>query len=169
MDHINKIAVYDFDKTLAKTPENTVNNRLLWEKYHNIPWPHRGNSWWAKIESLDTNVFDVELNEHVKNSAILDINALDVHAVVLTGRIAIFSTNVKEICRKGGLPIFDGYHFNNSHETLKFKLTMLNQLKISYPKAKFFEMWEDREEHIPHFIEWGKINYGENFTMNVVK
>lgn len=169
MTHINKIAIYDFDKTLAKTPENNKENRMLWEKYHGINWPHRGNVWWAKIESLDTNVFDVELNTIVKEAAILDINALDTHAVILTGRIARFSSNVKEICLKGGLPIFDGYHFNDSDNTLKFKLKMLDELKNEFPEAKIFEMWEDREEHIPHFIEWGERNYADNFIIHIIK
>jgi len=169
MEHIKKIAVYDFDKTLARTPENTKESREMWEKYHGRPWPHRGNGWWAKTESLDPNVFNVELNSEVRDAAIKDINANDVHAVLLTGRIARFSASVKEICRKGGMPYFNDYHFNDSDNTLRFKLNMMDRLKEEFKNAQIFEMWEDREAHIPHFIEWGKNNYGENFIIHIIK
>jgi hypothetical protein len=169
MEHIKKISVYDFDKTLARTPENTIENRQLWEKHHGRPWPHRGNGWWAKDESLDINVFNVELNDEVKNAAILDINAFDVHAVLLTGRIGRFSSSVKEVCRRGGLPYFNDYYFNDSDNTLKFKLAKMEMLKTEFSKATVFEMWEDREAHIPHFIDWGKENYGDNFIIHIIK
>lgn len=168
MEHIKKIAIYDFDKTLALTPENTPENRQMWEKHYGRPWPHRGNGWWAKDESLDLNVFNVPLNERVRDAAIFDICAMDTHAVLLTGRIAKFSSSVKEICRRGGLPYFNAYYFNDSDNTLTFKLNKMAQLKAEFPHATILEMWEDREAHIPHFIEWGKNNYGENFIINII-
>lgn len=162
------IAVYDFDGTLCKSAEPTQENKDLWEKVNGRPWPHKGNGWWSKDESLCIKTFNPQLIEWVKKDALDRIEDFDTYTVLLTGRIGKFSAVVKEILRLNGLPYFDAYYFNDSDSTLKFKLRVLNELSEMYPEAKTFEMWEDRVEHIPHFAEWGMEKYGTNFKMNIV-
>lgn len=169
MEHIKKIAVYDFDKTLAFTPENTPENRTMWEQFHGRKWPHKGSGWWSKEESMDLSVFDVKLNKIVQDSAMKAIEDLETHAVLLTGRIPKFSKHIKEICRRNGMSYFNDYFFNDSSNTLSFKLSKLDHLKNTFTFAKHFEMWEDRVEHIPHFQEWGEKNYGNNFKLYIIE
>lgn len=170
MEHlIKKIDVYDFDGSLAISPENTQENRILWEKIKGRPWPHKGNGWWSKLESLDNDVFDIKLNSDVFQDALKSIKSLETYSVLLTGRIPRFSSIVKKICRNNGLPYFDAYFFNDMSDTLKFKLAKLEYLKNEFPFVKYFEIWEDRLEHIPFFEEWGYKNYGSNFKMNIIK
>lgn len=167
--HIKKIEIFDFDGTLCQSPENTDENRKIWESVTGRKWPHKGQGWWSKEETLDHDVFDIKLNEPVSQAALEAIADPYVYTVLLTGRIPKFAKKIKEICRRNGLPYFDAYYFNDSHNTLDFKISKMNILKDEFPHVTLFTMWEDRVEHIPHFEEWGKLNYGSGFTMNIVK
>lgn len=169
LHHIKKICIFDFDGTLCASPENTQENRAIWESVTGRKWLYKGNGWWSKEETLDYEVFDIKLHEPVFNAALEAISDPNVYTVLLTGRIPKFSSKIKEICRRNGLPYLDAYFFNDSHDTLSFKLKKMEMLKNEFPDAKIMEMWEDRVEHIPHFENWGKINYGTGFIMNVVK
>ncbi len=167
--HIQKIVIFDFDGTLCASPENTQENRVIWESITGRAWPHKGQGWWSKDESLDHDVFDIKLNQPVLDAAMSAISDPSVYTVLLTGRIPKFSSKVKEICRRGGMPYLDAYFFNDSHNTLEFKLGKMAALKADFPHAKEMVMWEDRVEHISHFQEWGEKNYGSGFEMNIVK
>ncbi len=164
----NKICVFDWDSTLCISPENTVENRKHWESVTGQPWKYKGNGWWSKMETLDSNVFDIKLNPYVLDVAKQYSENPEVYTVLLTGRIPIFEGVIKEIMRKHDLNDMDAYHFNDSHNTLDFKLRKIEELANSFPHVSIFEMWEDRVEHIPHFIEWGEKRYGKNFIMNKV-
>jgi hypothetical protein len=169
MRNITSINVYDFDSTLCASPENTQENRTIWESKTGKIWAYKGNGWWSKEESLDCDIFDIELHPPVSEDCIKSIDDVSVYTVLLTGRMPKFETHIKEICRRGGLGELDAYYFNDSHDTLKFKLSVLNRLKNEFPCVKEFVMWEDREEHITHFNEWGIDNFGNGFKMNVIK
>ncbi len=168
-EHIKKIVVFDWDNTLCKSPENTTENREIWESVTGRKWPHKGNGWWSKDETLDYNVFDIRLNDDVKKAVLESIEDNETYTVLLTGRMPKFSSKIKEIARINGIPYMDAYYFNDSHDTLSFKLRIMEELKNMFPSASIFVMWEDRLEHIPHFEEWGNSNYSDNFIMNIVK
>lgn len=169
---VSKICVFDFDGTLCDSPLPSDEMKALWEKAHDRKWPHKGGGWWSKPESLCIKSFDLKLIEHVKQDALISINDTESYTVLLTGRISIFQKIVKEILRKNGLPYFDAYYFNGGNRkgggTEQYKLEVLEQLKEEFPSATKFEMWEDRVEHIPSFVEWGEKNYGKNFKMNII-
>lgn len=155
--------------TLCASPENTQENRAIWESVTGRKWPHKGQGWWSKDESLDHDIFDIKLNQPVFQAAMEAVADPSVYTVLLTGRIPKFSSKVKEICRRNGLSYLDAYYFNDSHDTMSFKLKKMELLRDEFPEAKTMVMWEDRVEHIPHFEQWGKFNYGEGFIMNIVK
>lgn len=170
---IKKINIFDFDGTLCNSPLPSDEAKAQWEKVHDRKWPHKGGGWWSKIESLCLDTFDLSLIEYVKQDALISINDPECYTVLLTGRIPIFQKTVKEILRKGGLPYLDAYYFNVGDRrgggTEHFKLGVMDRLKEEFPTAVEFEMWEDREEHIPLFVKWGEANYGKNFKMNIIK
>lgn len=161
------ISVYDFDGTLFKTIEKNPENLDIW-KQKNLNKPF-GSGWWANPNSLCLDTYEIKPIEHVKDDLLKKILDLDTYTVLLTGRIERCQKAVKEILRVNNIPYLDAYYFNNSHRTLDFKLSILTELKQMFPEVEKMEMWEDREEHIPHFEEWGKENYGSNFTLHIVK
>jgi hypothetical protein len=163
---INKICIFDWDSTLCFSPENTLENRNHWESVTGMKWV--GNGWWGKLESLDCNVFDIKMNSHVLNIAKEYLEKSDVYTVILTGRVSKFENIIKDIMYRHDMKDVDAYHFNDSHNTLDFKLRKIEEIANRFPSATIFEMWEDREEHIPYFIEWGVKRYGDNFIMNKV-
>jgi hypothetical protein len=163
------IEVFDFDGSLCRSPLPSEASRKQWEKAHGRPWAHKGNGWWSKPESLCIKAFDPPLNDHVKEAALKAVADPSTYTVLLTGRLLSFAKTIKEIMRKNGVPYMDEYLFNDSLNTLAFKLEKLQMLKDKFPKATRFIMWEDRVEHIPHFEAWGKKNYGNNFILNVVE
>ncbi|SRR6266403_1378367 len=168
MSGIVRLCIFDFDGTLISSPEPTEENKKLWETVHERKWPHKGNGWWTKEESLCLKTFDIKTIEHVKYDALDRINDVNAYTVLLTGRMPKFQKMIKEILRKNGIPYFNAYYFNDSHRTLDFKLKVIEQLKNEFPSVIEFEMWEDRVEHIPSFVEWGEINYGKNFKINII-
>ncbi len=169
MLHIKTINIFDFDGTLCASPENTQENRLIWESVTNKKWPHKGQKWWYEIETLDYKVFDIKLHQSIADIATASMNDPSIYTVLLTGRVPKFSSYVKEICRLNGLGYFDAYYFNDVSNTPTFKLAKMEFLKNEFPHVKNMVMWEDRVEHIPIFQKWGEENYGEGFVMNVVK
>ncbi len=155
--HIKRLCVFDFDGTLCKSPENTDENKALWEKTTGGVWGRKKdgsykNAWWSKPETLDPDVFDIEMVEFVKEEAIKAIEAVDTFAVLLTGRIPSCSYNVKEILRRNGVPYFNKYLFCWSYGTQQFKNIEVEKLFNEFPSIEEYTLWEDRIEHIE---EWG--------------
>lgn len=166
---IHTLDVFDFDRTLCISPENTQENRKIWEQKTGLKWPYKGTGWWSKVETLNHKIFEIKLNDWVAKDALESINDVNRYSVLLTGRMPRFSSSIKEICRLNGLPYFNAYFFNDSKGTLAFKLDKLEQLRKEFPDAKKLNMWEDRKEHIPEFVAWGTANYGSGFKMNIVE
>jgi|SRR6478735_8476378 len=162
---MKKIVVYDFDSTLFRTPEKNDENMKLWKEKMCTDWK---GGWWGNKESLNLNIFDINPIDYVYESALKDIQDSNSYVILLTGRIMKLEKNVKEVCSKFGL-CFDRYYFNNTNDTLTFKLSVLQKLKDEFKDTENFVMWEDRVEHIPHFISWGKENYSDKFLLNHVK
>jgi hypothetical protein len=181
--HIKKIAIYDFDGTLCKSPENTDENKALWESKTGGQWAKNKDGsykmgWWGKPETLDPDVFDIELVDFVKENAIKDILDVDTYAVLLTGRRSNCSANVKEILRRQGIPYFNKFLFNYRGATQQFKVEEMEKLFTEFPNTEEFVLWEDRIEHIeewkddiPPFRKVGEdwaSRTGGNFVLNVI-
>lgn len=162
---MKNIVIYDFDSTLFRTPEKNDENMKLWKKKTGIDWK---GGWWGNKESLNFNVFDINPIDYVYESALKDIQDYDTYTILLTGRIIKLENHVKDLCSKFKLN-FDRYYFNNTNDTLTFKLSVLQRLKEEFKDTEKFIMWEDRIEHIPHFISWGEKNYSDKFLLNQVK
>jgi hypothetical protein len=164
---MKKIAVYDFDRTLVVTPDKTEENLRIWQDRN--PGAKFGSGWFGNVNSLCPKSFDIPMVGHVKEQAMNDILDPDTHAVLLTGRITRFESTVKDILRINGVPEFNEYHFSNQHGTLEFKLGVIRGLFERFPSVDRFEMWEDRIEHIPHFVSWGVECFGSRFQLHEVR
>ena len=158
---INKISIFDFDGTLADTP-NKEDGIDLWEAKTKKDYPHKG--WWSKPESLDESVFNIKLIDETKRDYIgesVDKNTL---MVMLTGRIPKLANQVEKVLHKNGI-IFDEYHYKEKGDTFTSKINTLKKLVEQNPNVTEIEMWEDRLNHADGFEEWG-VNNGINLKVN---
>ena len=115
MNIIENLRVYDADDTLLFTPkpdsdangdsifryetidgkEKKFLNSKEFEEATGKPWEYKG--WWSHKESLDMNIFDIKKNEYVYNEYVKDINGIDKHTIMMTGRIRKLERQVREI------------------------------------------------------------------------
>lgn len=179
---IKKLSVYDFDGTLAFSPTPEI-GKEIWKNVTGLEYPFKTEEdlntkekhigWWGKIESLDLDVFDVQLNPKVMNALLEDLNDDSVYTVLLTGRLktkkANFEPIIKKILEKHNIGELDEYLLNTGMSTIKFKLKELDRLKKSLKNIEHVNIWEDRLDHIPQFEKWCVDNMGDNYTLNIIK
>jgi hypothetical protein len=158
---ITRIAVFDFDGTLVNTPLK--------------PDGWKGG-WWGREASLlppfVPHHFDLKekgvhlLNEKVVKAYIENKARKDTHTVMMTGRhwglrkhvmniLHGFKLCTKDDC-EGLVEESDNFIFISGGRTLEGKLARLTSLLQTFPEVHCIEMWEDREEHIPHFRDHSK-------------
>jgi hypothetical protein len=164
-DKITKISIFDFDGTLINTATPDT-GKLIWKEKTGQDWPHIG--WWSKKESLDSTVFDNSTISSVVNAYKVESVNPNTLTIMMTGRIPRLSNEVESILTSNGLK-FDKYLYNNSSDTLKFKLGKLDSLITQYPNLKVIELWEDREPHVIAFREWGDSHPNIRVKVNQVK
>lgn len=164
-DKITKISVFDFDGTLIDTATPDT-GKTIWKERTGQDWPHVG--WWSKKESLDTEVFDNKPMSSVINAYKRESSNPNTLVVMMTGRIPKLSKEVEGILASNGLQ-FDKYLYNNSSDTLKFKLGKLDEFINNYPDLVSMELWDDRTEHISEFQKWGDSHPEIDFKINHVK
>ena len=149
---ITKLVIFDMDSTLVKTPGREECDKVWMEKF-NKPWPHKGV--FSKPESLDFTIFEIQTIASVIKEYEAIKNDSFIYKVLLTGRLYKLAKEVKKLLDHHNL-FFDEYLLNNRGETLNFKLFELNRLSKEFPNLKEILFFDDRDEHIPHFIELGK-------------
>lgn len=120
-----KLTVWDFDGTLFFSPENTPENRDLYEKEKGIPWiidkktseeltkslgynvPTR-KGWWGKKETLEAPLVPEPtppemFNKEICKKFMLSKQEKDNLSVILTGRPFFMKNQVLRILRDGKL------------------------------------------------------------------
>lgn len=143
---------------MCKSPKNTKENR---DKIN------CKNNWWENIDSLNINLFDIQLVDIVKENVIKDLSDPYSYVVLLTGRREMFLKNVISILEHHKVPPFNRYLFNNAIDTKQFKIREMIELYNTFPNVEEVILWEDRIEHIPSFKEVG--NQFNKFTLNYIK
>ncbi len=156
MSVIKRIHVFDFDGTLVNTPTK--------------PQGWKGG-WWGRDFSLlpphMPHHFELkEKGKHLLNdkvvAAYFESKARpDTHTVMMTGRHWGLRKTVMSIMRGYDLCtkedcdrlVEESKHFVfiSGGKTLEGKLERLTELFHEFKDVDWIEMWEDREEHIPHF------------------
>lgn len=128
------------------------------------------SGWWGRPETLEPPLVPCPAPIDLFNLNVVDQyhkskqnpSAL---TIIMTGRHKGLSKQVKRICCDGKLfdededvLIFflgdDGPDPQDQkpHETLPWKIWIVNQFIRKNPSIKKAVFWEDREEHIPHFL-----------------
>ncbi len=134
---ITRIAIFDFDGTLFKSPVKP-------------DWWQKG--WWGRPESLNPPCVPERpgsdwWNTPVVSEAKRAIGASDTYAVLLTGRlVSRFTERVRDLLRQAGLR-FDEVILTPGGGTLSFKLKTIDRLLSNFPEIEILEMWDDRPEH----------------------
>ncbi len=168
MVKIRKLCVFDFDKTLVRSPE-LEDVKLIYKEKTGNEWPYVG--CWSKPESLDMEIFDIPLITDTALDYARVIGEECTMTVLLTGRLKRLENEVKKVLKAHHL-VFDEYHFCNGGSTLEFKLNTLTKLLEKHPNIKEVEQWEDRLDHIPYFEQWGKMHCSkdelESYQINAV-
>lgn len=150
-DTITRIAVFDFDGTLVDTPLQET-GKPIYEKKTGKDWPHQG--WWSKPESLDMDVFDMNVIESVIEDYKKEKEKPNTLLVMMTGRIKRLSGQVEKILEANDLD-FDKHIYNMGGSTLDSKISSLDKMLKDYPNVKSVAMFEDRDEHVIRFREFG--------------
>jgi hypothetical protein len=167
MQEYKKLIVFDFDSTLIGSPEPEIGKQIYQDKTQ-TPWPYKG--WWGRKESLDMDIFDIPKidaihNEYLKVKA--DETAL---VIMLTGRPKSLANEVEKILKAHGMT-FDGYFYNDSHNTIEFKLRTIKTILDGFPTIEHLITYDDRLEHKEDFIKFGdshkQITYSKhNFVVD---
>jgi hypothetical protein len=147
----NKIISFDFDDTLCHTPL-PEDGKLIWKEKTGFEWPHRG--WWSKPESLDTEVFDIPVNNWTYQKYLDSISDEYSYIILVTGRIEALRKEVEEVLNINNLS-FDDIFLNFGGDTFNFKTKLFENLIRKYEPEEFI-MYDDRQEHLPKFCEWAK-------------
>lgn len=152
MEKITKICIFDMDGTMFKNPDKEECEKVWLEKF-NKPWPYKGV--YSKPESLDFNIFDIPTIEHIIDEYNKVKDDDTVYKVLLTGRLIRLEKEVKALLHFNDI-FFDEYLLNNKGETLHFKLFELARLSTKFPNVNEITFFDDRDDHIPHFVALGK-------------
>lgn len=147
-----KIIFFDFDGTLFHTPEPLQGEKIWFDKTGKV-WPYKG--WWGKEESLDTEVFNIPINDWVYRKYLEAIADDDACVILATGRLdkAVNMRNrVESILIKNNLS-FDGIYLNTGGDTFRFKTKLFETLTEEIGATEMI-MYDDRQEHLVKFEDW---------------
>lgn len=99
---IKKLAIYDFDGTLAKSPQ-PEGGKEQWSEFYGKEYPYKG--WWSKPESLDTNVFNIELFDTTESLIRQDINDPNTYVIILTSRLYKLREQLENVLNIHGINV----------------------------------------------------------------
>lgn len=151
---ITKIAIFDFDGTLADTPDRE-DGIPLWEVKTGEEYPHKG--WYSKRESLDSEVFNIKLIESTIRDYMVESKDPNTKVIMLTGRMSNQADQIEELLSKNGV-VFEEYHYKERGDTFTSKINSIKKIVDQNPNVTLVEMWEDRLNHADGFEDWGSNN-----------
>lgn len=141
---IKSLAVFDFDKTLFRSPD--------------APKGYKGN-WHIKIDSLSQPYVEDIAKEHMWIAPIVDIAKSlipqkDVYCIMLTGRVdKIFEDRIKQLLAQKNLN-FDYVWLNEfGGDTVTNKIQTIESLIKKMPRLQTIKMWEDKPDQADKFKE----------------
>lgn len=157
---ITRLAFYDFDGCLSDSPM-PADGMGKWSEYHGKPYPYKG--WWSKVESLDDDVFDIQLKEEVFSSLIADNDDESCVTFLLTSRLPRLEVHIKKILKKHGAHL-DHYFFK--HFLMEKDERILDTLN-EYPFVDTIDVWDDRDKELARFFDMKEKLDKKDITVNV--
>jgi hypothetical protein len=134
-----KLAIFDFDGTLFRSPSRPMG------------W---SGAWWGNPQSL-ARPFVPEVpsaewwNESVVERAKRDIENENTMAVLITGRGKNkFTFRIRELLAQAGLKFDHVFLSPDEEDTKLYKLRVLTTLMSDNPSVRNVDIWEDTEENI---------------------
>ena len=146
-----KASIFDFDGTTMDTLE-AESGKAIYKEKTGEDWPFKG--WWGRIESLNMDVFDFKPKPEVMSDYKSEVANNNTLTASLTGRRPKLAGAVEAILSANGYK-FDRYMYNYGSDTLSNKIEQMGKLLKEFPNIKVIELWDDRNEHVPTFKQWG--------------
>ena len=157
---IKKLAFYDFDNTLVKSPEPD-SGKIEWTEKKGEPYPHIG--WWGRPESLDTEVFNIKFFDKTLSLLKKDIADPNTYTVILTSRMEKLRPEVENILKINGINV-DEVNLKNSHQTKGQKIL---EYVPKFPDLERIDVYDDNyEREITSFLSI-KDSIPENIRFNI--
>jgi hypothetical protein len=126
--------------------------KRIWLEKKGVEYPHIG--WWAREESLDTEIFTHPLNEPIYQEYLRYIHQKNTAVFLVTGRLQKMKEKVLSIIDMHKLS-FDNIHCNRGGAaTFEYKSALFEEMLLDNPKTKELIIYDDREEHIYKFVDW---------------
>jgi hypothetical protein len=160
VNDVKKVSVFDFDGTLIDTTMPDV-GKEIWKKATGEEYPHKG--WWGRRESLNIDIFENKPFDDIVSEFRKEVANPNTFVSLCTGRIIPLTNEVQAILDKYGfrfdeIALTGDKRWNEgANNTLKFKINYLDDLKNRFPNMQEIEFWDDRNEHNPTFVQWGKL------------
>lgn len=153
-----KLSVFDFDRTLFRSPDKPKNY---------------DGSWWLELKSLaPPNVPEKPGSdfwiESTVQSAKKELSNSKTYTILLTGRIdTVYDERVRDLLSQRGL----NFHYIRLNkmggDTGEFKVSEIKKILKKFPTVKKIEMWEDEQEKADLYTEEFSKKY--QFQINMVK
>jgi hypothetical protein len=137
-----KLAIFDFDGTLFRSPEPPEDwDESLWYDINSLAPPIvpkvPGPEWWVQ-----TVVAAAKLAQESEPTT---------RTVLMTGRSdGIYNTRIHELLFQAGLD-FHEVHLNPGRNVLDFKMRAIGDILENHPSIREAEAWDDHEENLQAF------------------
>jgi FMN phosphatase YigB (HAD superfamily) len=139
MRDIKKLAAFDFDGTLCQSPSPET-GKGFWEEKTGKEYPHIG--WWSKPESLDINVFDIQLYGSIETILRQELTNPDVFVIILTSRLRKLQPQIESILKKHDISVDE---INMSDNKLSKGEKILQYLD-KFPNLLQIDVYDDNYE-----------------------
>lgn len=157
---ITQLSFFDFDGCLAVSPTQDT-GMDTWAAHHGKPYPHKG--WWSKPESLDDDVFNIQLKEEVFEALKADNENTKCITFLLTSRLPRLEEHIRKILSKHNAHL--DHHFFKHYNMEKDEriLEVLNE----YPFVEVIDVWDDRDKELDRFFALKEYLAKKDILVNV--
>lgn len=142
---IKRLQVFDFDGTLCDSPLPEIGKKI-WKEKTGVEFPYVG--WWSKPESLDLNVFDIQLFPSVLNQFNREKSTPDTMVIILTSRLKRLTPQIDLILQKHGVSV-DKIDAKYNELTKGEKIL---EYISNYPELEEISVFDDRQGDIDSYV-----------------
>jgi hypothetical protein len=156
---IKRLIAIDFDGTLINSPLPDEGKKI-WKSVMGKDYEHIG--WWGRVESLNTDVFDIKPFPNILNILNKDVRNSETYVIVLTSRIEKLRSNVQNVLDINNIRV-DKLDMKRDERTKGQKI--LDYIK-NFPDLIEINVYEDKEDQINSYKEI-KNQIPENIKFNI--